>query len=136
MAPASAPSSGARVVLAFLAGRTAFGLAYLIGAARDLPIPWYFPLQRTYTFGPRPTGFVMEWYGRSLAAFLVAALVTATLWTLAARAPLARVLQRRTFVLPFAQAAALALLVDFAYLGWVLLHQIPRPLPLPPGCIP
>jgi len=129
-------SSGARVVVAFLGGRTAFGLSFLIGAARDLPIPWYLPLERTFVLGSRPAGFVMEWYGRSLVALLIASLVTASLWGLSARGPLARALEKRAFVLAIAQAAALALLVDFAYFGWVLLHQSPNPLPLPPGCVP
>lgn len=129
-------SSGTRVVAAFLAGRTAFGLAHLAGAARDWPIPWYLPLERTFVFGPRPAAFAMEWYGRSLTSFAVASLVTAALWLLSGRGPLARTLQNKAFVLSLAQAAALALLVDFTYFGWVFLTQAAQPLPLPPGCAP
>lgn len=127
---------GARVVVAFLAGRTAFGLAHLAGAARGWPIPWYLPLERAYVFGQRPEGFAMEWYGRSLASLVVASVVTAALWLLSARGPLARALERKALVLSLAQAAALALVVDFTYFGWVFLTQAVQPLPLPPGCVP
>lgn len=129
-------STGARVVVAFLAGRTAFGLAYLAGNARDLPIPWYRPLERAFHFGPRPPFFAMEWYGRSLVSAVVAAAVTALLWVLGARRPLQPLLARPAWVRSIAQAAALALIVDFAYFGWIFLTQPASPLPLPPGCLP
>ncbi len=129
-------SSGARVVVAFLAGRTVFGLAYLAGAARVLPIPWYRPLERAFIFGPRPGYFAMEWYGRSLMSGLVALVVVAALWLLTARGRLGEVLTRPAMVRSLAQAAALALVVDFAYFGWLFMTQPAIPLPLPPGCLP
>lgn len=138
-APAPAGSGvpgGARVVVAFLAGRTAFGLAHLIGAARDVPMPWYQPLQRTFEFGPRPAGFAMEWYGRSLSSAVVAGVVTVAVWLLATRRPLAAALRSRGTVMALAQAAALALVVDFGYFAWLFLTQAVTPLPLPPGCAP
>ncbi|MEZ4306443.1 MAG: hypothetical protein R3F14_00120 [Polyangiaceae bacterium] len=122
--------------MAFLAGRTSFGLAHLAGAAGGWPIPWYLPLSRAFVFGARPPGFAMEWYGRSLASFAIAAAVTAAVWALSARGPLARALGSKAFVRSIAQAAALALLVDFSYFGWVFLSQPAQPLPLPPGCVP
>lgn len=128
--------AGTRVIVAFLAGRTTFGLAHLVGAARDLPIPWYNPLARTFHFGPRPPFFAMEWYGRTLASLLAATVVTATLWLLATRRPLATALSRPPFVLALAQTAALALLVDFTYFAWLFLTQKVTPLPIPPGCTP
>lgn len=136
LAESAPPPPGARVVAAFLAGRTAFGLAHLAGAARDWPIPWYLPLERAFVFGPRPPAFAMEWFGRSLASFAAGAAVTAAVWLLAKRDPLARALRSKAFVLSLAQATALALLVDFTYFTWVFLTQPVRPLPLPPGCIP
>lgn len=135
-APAEgAAPAGARVVVAFLAGRTAFGLAHLVGAARDVPIPWYQPLERAYELGPRPATFAMEWYGRSLASAVVAAAVTAAVWFLAARRPLVVALRSRATVMALAQAAALALVVDFGYFAWLFLTQDVTPLPLPPGCV-
>jgi hypothetical protein len=94
------------------------------------------PLERAFVFGPRPAVFAMERYGRSLASAVVASVVAAVLWLLAARRPLASALGRPTFVAAFAQAAALALVVDFTYFGWVFLTQAASPLPLPPGCVP
>jgi len=129
-------SPGARVVVAFLGGRTAFGLSFLVASARKLPSLWYLPLQRSIVFGPKPGAFVMEWYGRCLTSGLVAALVTAALWLFSARRPLGPALEKGSFVRSLAQAAALALLLDFSYFGWVLLTQLPSPLPLPPGCVP
>ncbi len=134
--PDGMPTSGARVLVAFLAGRTAYGLAYLAGSARDLPIPWYRPLERAYHFGSRPPFFAMEWYGRSLTSALIATLVTALLWSLSARRPLNSALRSPAWVRSVAQAAALALLVDFTYFGWIFLTQPAIPLPLPPGCLP
>jgi hypothetical protein len=129
-------SSGGRTVVAFLAGRTAFGLSFMAGAARDWPTVWYLPLSRSFVFGPRPAAFAMEWYGRTLSSALVAAAFTAALWLLGARAPFAAALARPHVVRSLAQAAALALLVDFAYLGWVMWTTSIQPLPLPPGCVP
>lgn len=130
-------SSGARVVVIFLAGRTAFGLAYLAGAARDLPIPWYRPLERAFVFGTRPAHFAMEWFGRSFASALVALVVMAVLWLVSGgRGRLGEALTRPALVRSLAQAAALALVVDFAYFGWIFLTQPAVPLPLPPGCVP
>lgn len=132
-----APSDGARVVVALLAGRTAFGLSYILGVARDLPIFWYRPLERAFTFGPRPTGSLpMEWFGRGLASLGVAAVVIAATWVLAGRGPLAGPLRRRGFVTALAQAAGLALVVDFSYFAWVFLTQAVTPLAVPPGCSP
>lgn len=129
-------SSGARVVVAFLAGRTAYGLAYLVGNARDLPIFWYRPLERAFVFGPRPPFFAMEWFGRSFASGVIATIVVAALWFATARGRLAEALTRPALVRSLAQAAALALVVDFAYFGWIFMNQGANPLPLPPGCVP
>ncbi len=129
-------SSGARVVVAFLAGRTAFGLSYMAGAARDLPIPWYRPLERTFVFGPRPAYFAMEWFGRSFASALVALAAMAALWFLSSQGRLRGALTKPALVRSLAQAAALALVVDFAYFGWIFMTQPAVPLPLPPGCVP
>jgi hypothetical protein len=127
----SAPSASARLLFAFLAARGAFGLAYLIGSIRRSPIPWYYPLERRWGFGSQPAGFAMEWYGRTAVALLFAAVAFAVAWALAARSPLARLLARPSAVVAVARAVGLIMLVDFAYFGWILMHQTPVPLPLP-----
>lgn len=133
----SAPSATARLFASLLAARVAFGLAYLAGSIRRSPIPLYFPLERRWTFGsPAGPSLAMEWYGRTAAALLAALAAFALLWILSARPPLARVLARPESVLAAARAGGLILLVDFAYFGWVLMHQTPAPLPLPAGGLP
>jgi hypothetical protein len=122
----------ARIFAALLAARAAFGLTYLFGSARRSPIPWYYPIERRWAFESAPQGFAMEWYGRTGAALLAAAIVFAIVWLLAARGPLRRALSRPATVLAAARAGGLILLVDFLYFGWVLMHQTPAPWPLSP----
>ena len=129
---ASAPGTTARLFMSLLAARVAFGLAYLIGSARRSPIPLYYPIERRWTFFDRlPEGLAMEWYGRTAVALLVAIVVLAAFWIASARGPIARAMARPENVIAAARGGALILLVDFAYFGWVLMHQTPAPLPLP-----
>jgi hypothetical protein len=127
----SAPGTTARLFASLLAARVAFGLAYLLGSVRRTPIPWYYPLERRWAFESLPQGLAMEWYGRTAVALTVALAAFAALWILSARGPIARALSRPDTVLAAARAGGLILLVDFAYFGWVLMHQTPAPLPLP-----
>ena len=60
-------------------------------------------------------------------------MVIAAMWIASARGPVARALAKPENVLAAARGGALILLVDFAYFGWVLMHQTPAPLPLPAG---
>ncbi len=131
-----APSPTSRLFAALLAARVAFGLAYLAGSIRRSPIPWYYPLERRWAFESSPSGFGMEWYGRTASALLAALVAFGILWLLSARGPLARTLARPATVLAAARAGGLILLVDFTYFGWVLMHQTPAPLPLPEGGLP
>ena len=131
----SAPSASARLLFAFLAARGAFGLTYLIGSLRRSPIPWYYPLERRGSFGSVPSGIGMEWYGRTASALFFAAIAFALAWFFAARAPLARALSRPSVLLGIARAVGLIILVDFAYFGWILMHQTPVPIPLPAGYV-
>jgi hypothetical protein len=128
-------SASARVLFALLAARAAFGLAYLVGSLRASPIPWYYPLERRWVFEGAPTGFAMAWYGRTAAASIAGAAAFLLAWvaTVNANTKLARALTKPSAVLALARAVGLMMLVDFAYFGWVLTHQTPDPLPLPPG---
>lgn len=129
----SALSPSVRLLFAFLAARGAFGLSYLVGSLRRSPIPWYYPTERRWAFESVPSGFAMEWYGRTSAALLFAALAFAIAWHLTSRGALARALARPSLVLGVARGVGLIVLVDFAYFGWILMNQTPEPLPLPPG---
>lgn len=130
---AAAPSTSARLLFALLASRAAFGLAYLVGSARASPIPWYYPLERRWAFESAPTGLAMAWYGRTAAACLAGLAAFFVAWLVATRGPLARSLARPETVVGVARAVGLIMLIDFAYFGWILMHQTPEPIPLPPG---
>jgi hypothetical protein len=126
-----APSLSIRVFLAFLVARGAFGLYYLVTSLRQSPVPWYHPLSGGWTFEPRPAGFAMDWFGRTALSLGCAIAAGLFAWLFTARGPLAVWLSRPAVVLGIARAGGLILLVDFAYFGWVLMHQTPAPLPLP-----
>lgn len=125
------PTPTARLFSAILAARIAFGLAYLAGSIRRSPVPWYYPLERRWAFESSPSGFAMEWYGRTASAILAATVAFALLWFFSAQGPIARALARPQNILAAARAGGFILLVDFTYFGWVLMHQTPAPLPLP-----
>jgi hypothetical protein len=132
-ASSRAPSPSARPFVALLAARAAFGAYYILGSLRGSPVPWYLPLEHRFELsGPRPVAeLAMDWYGRTAVALACAAAVGGVAWLLAGRGRLARALVDPRFVKGLAHAGALVLLVDFAYFGWVLLHQTPHPLPIP-----
>jgi hypothetical protein len=128
---ADGPSLSVRVFAAFLAARLAFGLSYLVGSMQRAAIFWYRPLERAFVFGTESPGFSMEWFGRTAAALLWAIFAGAVVYLASGRRPFDAFFARRATVLAVARAGGLVLLVDFAYFGWVLMHQQPAPLPLP-----
>ncbi|MBK8253677.1 MAG: hypothetical protein IPK82_13545 [Polyangiaceae bacterium] len=128
--------AGSRVVVVFLAARTAFGLSMLAGVLRSLPTLWYLPLSREFVFGPKPQAFAMEYFGRTLTSFVIGTAVAVLVWMLSARPGVARFLQKPANVYSIAQVAALALLIDVSYFGWFFWTQPITPLDLPPGCVP
>jgi hypothetical protein len=133
---AEGPSASARVIASLLVARVAFGIAYLAGALRRAPIPWYHPIERAWSFGsePDPAGarIAMEWYGRTAVALAAAIAAGGIAWILAGRGRIGEVLARPALVLGLARAVALVLLVDFAYFGWAMMDAALRPgSPLP-----
>jgi len=125
---AANPSSSARLFLAFLAARLAYGLAFLVSAARKSPVPWYLPLERRFVLSSRPAGLGMDWYGRTALGLVFAIAAGVVVYVLARRA---RFLARPSAVMAVARAGGLVLLVDFVYFGWALMTQTPDPWPLP-----
>lgn len=120
-----------RLFAALMLARAAFGIAFLVPSLRPTPLLWYQPLLRAWTFELRPSGFAMEWFGRTALAIGVGAIVGVATWALSQRGAFARWLAQPGMALALAHAGALVLLVDFLYFGWVMTHQIPAPLPLP-----
>ncbi|MDI1432305.1 hypothetical protein [Polyangium sorediatum] len=128
MSETKPPSPSARLFLAFLAARLAYGLAFLVSAARKSPVPWYLPLERRFVFASRPAGLGMDWYGRTALGLVFAIVAGVLVYGIAARA---RFLSRPSAVTAVARAGGLVLLVDFVYFGWALMTQTPNPWPLP-----
>lgn len=134
MSPATAPLDAGpdktpRIFAALLAARAAFGLAYLSVALGKLPVPWYYPLEHRWDVAPSPThGLGMGWFGSTGASIVAALLAGCGLYAITARGALGRTLARTAVVLALARAGGLVLLVDYAYFGWTLTHQTPKPL--------
>jgi hypothetical protein len=126
-----APALAVRVFTAFLVARLAFGLMYIVAAIRHLPIPWYAPLDHTWEVAGTPRGHAMGWFGLTAMAIVAAVAAGGATFLASARGPLARAIARASFVLAIAHAGALVLVVDFAYFGWTLSHQTPKPWPEP-----
>ena len=125
------PAVAVRVFLAFLVARAIFGLTYISSAIGRLQIFWYHPLDHTWELAAQPSGPAMGWYGVTAAALLAAGLGGALVYAISARGPLARSLARASVVLAIAHAGGLVLFVDFAYFGWTLTHQTPKPWTAP-----
>lgn len=128
-------SRAARLFLAFLAARLAFGVVFLTSAVRRTPVPWYLPLERRFELASSlPAGSLgMDWYGRSGLALGVALACGLAAYALVPYAPR---LARPASVLALARAGGLVLLIDFAYFAAVVLTRAPEPWPLPPWYCP
>ncbi|MBK9261818.1 MAG: hypothetical protein IPM54_18700 [Polyangiaceae bacterium] len=124
----SRPSPSARLFVAFLAARLAYGLAFLVSAMRKSPVPWYMPLERRFVFASRPEGLGMDWYGRTALGLFAALAVGLLAYGLSGRSTW---LSKPNVVLSVARAGGLVLVLDFVYFGWALMTQTPDPWPLP-----
>jgi hypothetical protein len=128
---ARTPALAVRVFFAFLTARAVFGLTYLGEAVGRLPVLWYYPLDHVWELVSKPRGPAMGWFGLTAAALVAAASSGGVSFLASARGPLARALAKTSIVLAVAHAGGLVLLVDFAYFGWTLTHQTPKPWPEP-----
>jgi len=122
------PSPSARIFVAFLAARLAYGLTFLVSALRKSPVPWYLPLEHRFVLASRPAGLGMDWYGRSALAFVAAVLGGGVAYGLSRKAAW---LAKPEVVLSVARAGGLVLILDFVYFGWALMNQTPHPWPIP-----
>jgi uncharacterized membrane protein len=128
----------------YAAGAQCIGtaLAFFLTAVVKLPVPLYFPLSRRWSLVPNTEELSMDFFGRSLLAIGVGALLAAlTLGLFAARAKLAT----KTPTEPSAKASSgsgLALLTGYALtavllamgvFAYQLYGRTPTPEPLPPG---
>lgn len=122
------PSPSARLFVAFLAARLAYGLAFLVSAMRKSPVPWYLPLERRFVLASRPNGLGMDWYGRSALALIAAIVIGLLAYGLSKRSDW---LAKPNSLLSIARAGGLVLILDFVYFGWALMTRTPDPWPIP-----
>lgn len=124
-------SPAARLFLAFLSARLAFGLSFLVSAARKSPVPWYLPLEHRFVIASQKPGLGMDWYGRTALGLGFALVAGVGAYMLARQGRVGAWLGKRSVVMAVARAGGLVLLVDFLYFGWALMHQTPAPWPVP-----
>lgn len=122
------PSMAARLFVAFLSARLAYGLAFLISVLRKMPVFWYMPLEHRFVWASRPEGWGMDWYGRSAFAFVMAFVAGALAYMISTKMSW---LAKPQVVLAVARSGGLVLLLDFIYFGWALMNQTPNPWPIP-----
>jgi hypothetical protein len=117
------------VFLATCAATIAFALALAFPAFVPVPLPWYHPAERAWTFGVHASGIAMDFYGRCLFASLVSSFAAAATYTatrrFARRDPHPRIVALFGF-----WAVALTLLVITFY-GWRLAHRTIAVPPIP-----
>jgi hypothetical protein len=59
--------------LAMMMGATGYLTAYFAATVVRLPIVWYFPVERRFSFEVHPAGQAMDFYGRVLMCVVVGA---------------------------------------------------------------
>ena len=63
-----------RRAIRFAAGCVGFFAGWFLSVALPLPLPWYHPLERLFTFEVRPTTLAIDYFARVALALLVGAL--------------------------------------------------------------
>jgi len=124
-----------RTMLAFLVGRAAFGLAFLLCAVGRWPTLWYLPLARRWEFGASVRGVGMDWYGRSAFALAVGLAAGALTWALGGSA-LAPRLARPAVLRWVSHLGATMLFFDVAFYALTLMTREIDPIPLPGWYVP
>ena len=122
--------------VAMCVGSIVFSIVFVLPHFMSLSVPWYFPVERRWEFGPKPTpgGIAMDFYGR-FAEALVA-------WGVAVAVSLVATKRMKTEQVPpkvasllVAWAIALAVLV-MMYYAWTLAFRVPNAAPIPDWYIP
>jgi hypothetical protein len=110
------------------AAATGFALAFAFPAYAPVRVFWYDPLFRRWTFEAKASGLVIDWYGRSLLAALVAMVAFAVVYAIGRRwRPSPRLLRL------WAAWTATACVLAMSLYVFQLARRVPTPAPLPPG---
>jgi hypothetical protein len=105
-------------------------LVFALPAFVPLPVLWYHPVDRDWTFETTASGIAMDFYGRCLWASLAALTLGGGVYRLISRfrrSPLSS----QTLVLFTVWAITLTALV-MVFFVWRLAHRVPVAPPMPP----
>ena len=118
-------SSNVPVVVEAAAMVLCWSFAFFI--LHPVPTLWYYPLEHRWAFETEPGGLAMDWYGRTLASIVLAALGGGAAWF---------ALRRRPPLSPEIQDGWLgALIVSIVFVTLVIVvtnvghHPDPEPIP-------
>jgi hypothetical protein len=117
------------VYFAWCAAIVVASLVYVLPAFASVPLLWYYPVARIWTLESHPSGFALDWYGRTLWALLAAALAYGLGRAVTARLATPSV---RAFRIWAAWVGMTSLLAIAVY-TYQLANRHPVPEPLPPG---
>lgn len=99
----------------------AFALALAFPAFVPVPLPWYRPVEHTWSFEVHASGIAIDFYGRCMFAAVVSALAAAGMYA-ACRRVVRRDPSTRVVALFTVWAVSLTLLVITFY-AWRLAHR-------------
>jgi len=116
------------VHLATCVATIVFALTLALPAFVRVPLPWYHPAERSWTFEVNASGIAMDFYGRVALASLAAALAAAAMYVIARRAR--REPSRRITAVVAVWAVSLTMLAITFY-TWRLVHRTVTPPPTP-----
>ena len=104
-------------------------LVYVAPAFTSVPVLWYYPVAHTWALETHPSGFALDWYGRTLWAVLAAAIAFAVGRAIAGRLSTPSVRAYRIW----AAWAGMTSLLAIAVYTYQLAYRHPVPEPLPAG---
>jgi hypothetical protein len=114
-------------LVAGAAAMIAFAATFAYPAYAPMRVLWYYPVERRWAFEVEPIGLAMDFYGRTLAAAVVALVVAALVGALARR----RAIGDRLVGLA-AGWAITAVALAMAFYAWQLARRVPRGVGPPP----
>jgi hypothetical protein len=125
-----------RTMLAFLVGRAAFGLTFLLCAVAHWPTWWYLPLAHRWVFAESVREVGMDWYGRSGLGLAVGLLAGGITWAAGGSASLGPRLARPAVMRWVAHLGATMLFFDVAFYVLTLMTRSIEPPPMPDWYLP
>jgi hypothetical protein len=114
------------VLVASCVATLAFALAFVVPSFVAVPMLWYHPADRDWTFEVKASGIAMDFYGRCTWAVLASGLLGAGGYFVVR----GRRISSRLLAVLTVWAIAVAILV-MAFVVWRLVHREPVPPPIP-----